>query len=220
MRMIMAALLAASPALAQEAPAQLAGNARSFNGTWSTAGDVDAYTLRLEKGRDYALGCKAFDETGFGRGRVRAPGGAAVGKEFAIGDEQTLGIEWRAQAGGDYRITLTEANGLHLPVDYGCAIDPDCRPLATTTCALAPGGTKSWPLTSWNDVDWVRLANLTAGRSYQLAAKGGGLTLQVVTGDGKVQASGNPIGFKGAAGLFARVRSSVDDPGPFELSLR
>jgi hypothetical protein len=218
MRMIaLAAMLSAAPALAQEPPTQLAATVRTFSGTWDAPGDTDSFTVRLEKGRDYAIGCLVWDDPGHGRGRLREPDGDPVGKEWAIGDETVLGIEWRAQAGGDYRITLTE--GIGVPNDYSCWIDPDCRPVATTACRLAPGQSKRWPLTSWSDIDQVKLVNLVSGRRYTLSAEGSDLTMQLVTSTGTVKAAGNPLAFKGAAGLYARLKSTRD-ASTFELTLR
>jgi hypothetical protein len=57
--LILAALLAASPALAQEPPTTLSGFGQT-RGVSETAGDIESYRIKLVQGKDYAIGTNTF----------------------------------------------------------------------------------------------------------------------------------------------------------------
>jgi hypothetical protein len=210
-----AALLAATPALAQEPPTPITVG-KVVSGTWEKTGDVDSYSVGLRHGKDYAIGAYVSSSGAAGQVTLRDPKGNRVGRVIQIGDEGFVGFELRAAFTGAYVITATGDPGT-----YQIAFDHDCRAAKSTTCRIRPGETKGFRFTSRNDVNWVALQNLAAGRSYALtfeSLEGGLADLAVVNPAGDVKGTGT---FKAGTGaLFARVTPRDDFGGPYKLSLR
>jgi hypothetical protein len=126
-----------------------------------------------------------------------------------------VGFKFRAAFSGAYIITATGD-----PATYQVGIDFDCRAAKSTACHIRPGQTKGYQMSSRNDVNWVRLDNLAAGRGYTLTYEGGGeARLAIVNAAAVVQDEGNPLAFKGGT-LFARVTPADDFGDVYQLTLR
>lgn len=218
MRMTMlAALLAATPALAQEPPTTLQASATAGTGTttggFDKAGDVDRYRIALKEGKDYAIGVRS----GASEWTVRGPTGTALCSALTL-DGEDDGCEFRAGRDGFFTIEgrAQEAGG------YTFRLHPDCRKDVKTRCQIRPGATQQHLLTYGTETDLVRLAGLTAGRSYavELIDPPHGATLTILKGTATVATGGS---FKAGTGTYyARIENDnvYDGSGPYRLSLR
>lgn len=214
---IFAALVVATPVLAQEPATPLATNAGRTTGQWQRAGDLDTYNISLPAG-DWSIGGRVIEE-GIGEMAVRAPDGSLVGRKVTIADPQTAGLEFRSK-GGTYRINLREGgSNPPYPIHYNFIIKPDCRATSSTTCRIAPGQTKQSYRTAANDIDWHRLTGLTAGRTYTVTVGSGGGQLAIVNAQGTAVPS--PDGkFKATTGtLFAKLTPLSSEDAPYSLTL-
>lgn len=204
-KIIFAALVAATPALAQEPPTTI--QAATVAGLGTTAGDfdrtgdVDRYRFPLKKGKDYALGVSSADALWTLRGPTGttlwsgvAGQGAAGGFEFRAGREGYFAVEGKAYEVGGYEIRL----------------HADCRDDAKTRCRIASGTTQRHTLAWGGDRDWVRLGS-SAG-TVTAKAEFDPLTLRALDSGGKLLASGvDTLTFKGAA--YLEIRAEDDLPG-------
>jgi hypothetical protein len=226
-KIILAALLAATPALAQEPPTTLQASATTGTGlnrgTFEAAGDLDRYRVALVQGQDYAFGVQV--QEGDGRWIVKGPTGTVL-RDDVSGENEGWGFEFRAGRSGYYTIEGREAGSAVYPVHYTFRLNKDCRDDAKTQCTIRPGASRGNIFAHGNDVEWVKLTNVSAGRTYTATLTTGlkaGLTLR--TSEGAAVASGDKsISFKAPAGTLFIVVARPDDPytagGNWNLALR
>jgi hypothetical protein len=220
---IFAALVAATPALAQE-PTSTIGLGLT-RGTFDTPGDLDRYRVSLKQGHDYAF--SAFtSEPGDGRFTLRGPTGTVLGSDVA-GDGEAWGMEFRAGRDGYFVIEAKEdGDPGETPIGYSLRMVTDCRDDLKTKCTVAPGTARSHTLAWGEDRDWLRLVNLSSGRSYTATISGDTLnrpTLALYNGTGGlVTKDGISMTFKaGTATKFLAVISQTSFGGSsYKLELR
>jgi hypothetical protein len=154
-----AALLTATPALAQEPPTTIKVGVQ-YNGAFEAAGDIDTYRIKLVQGQDYAIGIngRALEWT------VRGPTGAVLCNDYAL-DGEDAGCEFRAGRTGYFTIEGRESEGLS-DTGYTFRFYPDCLGSIKTRCQIKPGATQTHILAYGYDTDFVRLTNLKPGRTY------------------------------------------------------
>jgi hypothetical protein len=232
---ILAALVAASPALApatarcQEPPTTLqasatAGTGTGINrGTFEAAGDIDTYRVQLQQGQDYAFG--VLVEEGDGRWTVKGPTSTVLGDDVS-GENEGWGFEFRAGRTGYYTIEGREIGSATYPVHYTFRLNKDCRDDAKTRCTIRPGAGRGNIFAHGNDVEWVKLTNVSAGRTYTATLTTGleaGLTVRTSAG-ATVASGGKSLTFKAPAGTLFIVVARPDDPftagGSWDLALR
>jgi hypothetical protein len=225
--MLIAALLAATPALAQEPPTTLQASVTAgtglTRGTFEAAGDLDHYRVALVQGQDYAFGVQV--QEGDGRWIVKGPTGTVLGDDVS-GENEGWGFEFRAGRSGYYTIEGREIGSAVYPVHYTFRLNKDCRDDAKTRCTIRPGASRGNVFAHGNDVEWVKLTNVSAGRAYTATLTTGlKAGLAVRTSEGATVASGDKsLSFKAPAGTLFIVVARPDDPytagGSWSLALR
>jgi hypothetical protein len=164
---------------------------------------------------------------------VKGPTSSTVCPTNVSGGAEGTGCEFRPGRDDYFTIVAQDAgNSRSYPAPYTFRVDRDCRDDDHSRCRLTPSNSTSGPLSYGLDVDWIKLASLTAGRSYVAT-----LTPQapvffgVVTSSGaaagpKVPVAGGTtqsITFKAmGATLFLKVEGSEaqNRGGPWKVSLR
>jgi hypothetical protein len=233
MKTMLAALMtaAAMPAMAQEVAVPVsvgndAAGAPFTFGDFAAAGEVDRYRVYLMQGRDYAFGVEPMNR-GSSTWIVKGPTGTQL-CVFSNSDNIDGGCGIRAGRTGYFTLSGTKVASPddNYPSTYRLRVTADCRDRSNTRCRITPGQTKRPLLVSHQDVDWLRLRNLAAGRHYTLTIsdylEGGEITV--------VDSKGNALAGPAARSLTFRATSTaqwvrvtlMDELGPrgYDLSLR
>jgi hypothetical protein len=217
----LAAVLAALPTLAHATKLSLG---QGINDSLPTVGAMDGHTVYLKKGQDYAVEYKAADD-GKSNWIMRSPSGAVL-RSWQTGESESYGWEFRAPTTGTYRFEGRSVDTGGHAVAYFLRAAKDCRDRLPTACYLNVGATQNRRADYGYDTDYVRLAGLTAGKSYTvgITTDSGAITaiIQLVNGQGTVLGQGQSIPFKaGTTALYARFDLDNDEGGgPYKLTLK
>jgi hypothetical protein len=216
-----AALLAATPALAQEPPITVGFGVTT--GVFEEAGDIDTYRINLTEGRDYVLGANAGNTAEV---TLKGPTGTLL-CTLNPWEGEGDGCEFRAGRTGYFTIQAREDNN-EAGGGYSFRLHPDCRDDTRTRCKIRPGATQNHLIAWGGDVDLVRLTDLRRGRTYTATLvladpdACSGFNLSIVTGTGATV--GKDGTFKaGTDTLYAKVQGNDDffcDDISYKLSLR
>jgi hypothetical protein len=167
---------------------------QQVNGNLSVIGKNYVWTIKLEKGKDYAFEVITSSD-GYAIWTVKNPAGKTI-HISETGEDESYGFEFRAIASGTYKIIgraveADEANTFH-----SRGFRSDCRGTRTTKCYLNLGATQNRYADYITDVDWVLLKGLTAGKQYTVTiADVGGqgwTSFDLVRAEGTVIAGGSP----------------------------
>lgn len=225
------ALLASTPALAQEPPTPISPSAIEPAGIGITSGtfgdprDVDTWSARLTKGRDYAFGVRGTPY--YSDWRIKGPTGTVIWSG-GTGENGGTGAEFRAGRDGTFLIEGRAASpeSVWYPARYEFRLHPDCRDDAKTRCQIRPGATQRHALAHGEEEDWIKLAGVVSGKSYTATVADCAINpaLEVVTGSGSRlgRSEVGTLTFK-APGVTAylKVDGEVDHNGcGYSLSLR
>jgi hypothetical protein len=219
MRMIaLAAMLAAMPTFAEAAKLSLG---QGINDDLPTVGAMDRHTVYLRKGSDYAIEYLAGDSAKT-VWTMRSPSGSVL-KSWEASSAKSYGFEFRAAVTGTYRI---EGRAVEAGTSYLLRAAKDCRNKLPTGCFLNVGATQSRRADYGHDLDYIRLAGLTAGKLYTvtMATDGGAATptFQLVDARGTVFSEGDNATFRlYTTVLFLRFRQDNDrGGGPYKVTLK
>jgi hypothetical protein len=155
---------------------------------------------------------------------MRSPSGSVL-QSFETGEDESYGWEFRAPATGSYRIE-GRAKAAGWANSYFLRVAKDCRDRLPTRCYINVGATQMRWADYGYDVDYVRLAGLTAGKLYTLTAATEVVnvdpTFQLVDERGTVLSEGDNVTFRlNTTALFARFRQdSATFGGRYTLSLQ
>jgi hypothetical protein len=223
MRMIaLAAALAVLPTVAHAAKLTLG---QGVNDTLPIVGATDSWTFYLRKGQDYAVEYLAKDDSQ-AAWTLRAPSGSVL-KRWQTAEDESYGFAFRAPATGTYRLDgrAVEIEQSDI-ISYYLRVAKDCRNKLPTTCYINVGATQTRWADYGYDIDYVRLAGLTAGRTYTVSLVNntyeGSDTIRLVNGQGTVLGQGPSITFKApATTLYVRFEEDNDSGGgPYKLTLK
>jgi hypothetical protein len=194
------------------------------------AGETQTWTVRLRRGKAYALGAAECSSGAHATVVLRAPGGKPLVSAATYCDPD--GGELRAPADGWYTVTISgdQAQPPDQDQDYTLVVDGDCPGNATSACGIGVGRTlRSLDQTYALDHDWfgVRLA---AGRTYLATMTGAGSELLAHDRHGRAIPATAGRDDAGNATLTFRVPADGwyyldafgdggDGTGPYDLSL-
>lgn len=223
MRMIaLVTMVAAMPAMAQAATKLTLG--QGMNDNLPAVGSTAQFTVYLRKGQDYAVEYLAFDDSK-AAWNLRSPSGSVL-ESWETSEDESYGFEFRAPATGTYRIEGRAVELEGAAIRYYVRVAKDCRDRLPTTCYINVGATQTRWADYGYDTDYVRLAGLTAGKSYTVSITPGSSkvpnTIDLVTSDGAVKGSGPSVTFKASTtSLFVRFATDNDaGGGPYKLTLK
>lgn len=217
----LAAMLAATPALAQAATKLSLGKA--IRGDLPTVGSVDQFAVYLKAGKDYAFEVLTIDDA-LAKWTLRAPSGAILHSE-ETGESDSYGFELKAPVTGTYRLEGRSVRNDGELNTYLVRVARDCSDHLPTDCYLNLGATQSRRADYGYDIDYVRLAGLAAGKTYTVSITAGSgdvdPTIRLVNGQDTVLDEGQSITFKAATTtLYVRFRQDDDSGGgPYKLTL-
>jgi hypothetical protein len=192
---MLALLLTAGAAVAQEPPTQITGGSFRLEAIFDAPEDVDTYTVKLEAGTDQAVG--GLYECGFAEATVRGPRGNVL-KTFSFHDDFSTGSEFRVAVTGWHTVEVRPVESIFCSWDndpypqlYWVALEGDCKASPKTKCVLRVGETKTSRVTyAVEDTDFFKLQGLTAGRYYRVTVSDVSLArLDVQKADGTVLAT-------------------------------